>query len=800
MHRRHFFLGDKIAEAYDFSPHNQSVRGRMLPQRDRAAHAMMVKEQYEAVVNKTIARLDARAKQNLPTADGIYVDLKMNKDYVPDTLGKQDGPTGATIMKVANNGEENEVDVTVYVKKDKKDWLKNKAEDYSNKNTKSGRPCNEKVITPINSITATNIQSLYVSAVEFDAIPEVGMHKYELWLSHSKDNSTQNIKYVLTQLGINQVANPLEFDGVDVWLIEATKSQLCSLPQSLGYIEGIRPYQEPSILTIGKPESREWNELIKTEISYCDGAENVIVGLLDSGVNNEHILLKPVLPDDRMDVAIGVQEATDKSDHGTGMAGLVLLGDFTDILYQRGKSVDVHHALASVKIYEEGYETPSDFYGAVIEEAIGKASGMRASIQCMAITDNSSYDGIATSSSAALDESIYHQGLCDRLVLISVGNIETTDVDHNAYLESCKAHAIKSPAQAWNALTVGAYTEKSIVNDNNFIPLAAPGGVSPYSCSSYQWNEKRNKPEIVMEGGNVAYNDLYKETTLGNLSLVTSSNDLQEPLEQFYATSAATGLAARLAARIKVENQQLSMLSIRGLLVHSALWTEEMKRITNIEERLSLCGYGVPDEDMAIYSNEKCATYIFENRLTPYMQGDSGNVYGKMHYYDLPWPKSLLEEMGNEDVKIRITLSYYVKPSPGYAGRTNKYRYPSATLHFDLKTATETSEEFLHRRNKKEGEKTTPNKTDRWAIKQQKRERGTVQSDWIECTATDLAEMDKIVVYPGPGWWKERKLDNVDNVIPYSLIVSIETNETDIYNAVETAISNRVGIQIAQEI
>ena len=60
--------------------------------------------------------------------------------------------------------------------------------------------------------------------------------------------------------------------------------------------------------------------------------------------------------------------------------------------------------------------------------------------------------------------------------------------------------------------------------------------------------------------------------------------------------------------------------------------------------------------------------------------------------------------------------------------------------------------------------------------------------------------MDKIVVFPGQGWWKERKLDNVDNSVPYSLIVSIETKETDIYNAVEIAISNRIGVPIAQEV
>lgn len=759
----------------------------------------MVKEQYVAVVNQIVTHLEEREKQGQPVANGIYVDLKMDKSFIPDSLGKQDSPKGATIMKVTDNGEENDVDVTVYVKKDKKDWLKNKVDDYSSKNTAKGKPCNERLIAPINGVEATDIRTLYVSAEEFDTIPEEGSYIYELWMSHSKENSQERIENTLHQLGIEKMAEPLLFDGVDVWLIKSTKQQLCTLPLSLGYIEGIRPYHKPSILTSNNTEKREWSELIKGEITYDQDAD-VIVGILDSGVNNAHELLKPALPDERMDVAIGVLEATDKTDHGTGMAGLALLGDLTNIAYQRETPVAVHHALSSVKIYEDGYDTPKEFYGAVIEEAIGKASDMGASIQCMAITDESAYNGIATSSSAALDESIYHQGQCDRLVLVSAGNIQTPDVDHNNYIESCKANAVQSPAQAWNALTVGAYTEKTLVGDGSFKPLAAPGGVSPYSCSSYPWHEKRNKPEIVMEGGNVAYHDLLRETSHSDLSLVTTSNEQEEPLEPFNATSAATGLAARLAAQIKVENPQLSMLSIRGLMVHSARWTDEMMRINNVEERMTLCGYGVPDENAAVYSNEKCATYIFENQLEPYTQGDSGNIYGKMHYYDLPWPKELLEDMGDEYVRIRITLSYYVKPSPGYAGRTSKYRYPSATLHFDLKTATETEEEFLCRRNRQEGEKTTQNDATRWNVKQQKRERGTVQSDWIECTAADLAEMDKIVVFPGQGWWKERKLDNVDNSVPYSLIVSIETKETDIYNAVETAISNRIGVPIAQEV
>lgn len=149
------------------------------------------------------------------------------------------------------------------------------------------------MIAPINGVEATDIRTLYVSAEEFDTIPEEGSYIYELWMSHSKENSQERIENTLHQLGIG-------------------------------------PYHKPSILTSNNTEKREWSELIKGEITYDQDAD-VIVGILDSGVNNAHELLKPALPDERMDVAIGVLEATDKTDHGTGMAGLALLGDLAEM-------------------------------------------------------------------------------------------------------------------------------------------------------------------------------------------------------------------------------------------------------------------------------------------------------------------------------------------------------------------------------------------------------------------------------------------------------------------------------------
>lgn len=184
-------------------------------------------------------------------------------------------------------------------------------------------------------------------------------------------------------------------------------------------------------------KNREWSSLLASTVPLAIDNNSVQVGLLDSGVNNSHELLRAALPDNRISNAINVQDCIDHTFHGIDMAGLILYGDLTDVAYQRRDIDPISHILSSVKIIKNGYQTDADFYGTVIEDAINQATGFGANIHCMAVTDENSYDGTATSSSSALDMSIYNNGNCDRLVMVSAGNIESLEVDSKDYLESC---------------------------------------------------------------------------------------------------------------------------------------------------------------------------------------------------------------------------------------------------------------------------------------------------------------------------------------------------------------------------
>lgn len=797
MHKDHFFLNNQFAVKHDFTPRTSGGSKKTKIERDRSGHASFLNRQYVQAIEFSFAELNSWQAQERPVADGVYLNLNIEGKAIPKSL---DSKNGVQVINVLSRNEEDNVDVTVYVKEKNKTWFSKKLEDYATKDTEYDKPANAALVEPINDVSPASIHSLYIPEGEFDKLHEEENLLFELWVNKREEYELGKVFGVLEALDIGcQKENCLHFESVDVFLIKATKSQLQELPLSLGYIESIRMYHQPSLLTFNREANREWSALLKESVNFVHDDNSVSVGILDTGVNNEHQLLSSSLPNERMACAIGGLDNIDHSHHGTDMAGLVLCGDLSSLVYLRGALEDVHHKLCSVKIYEDNHQTDSMFYGAVIEDAIIKAQEMGASIDCMAITDAITYDSKPTSSSAALDESIYDDGKCDRLVVVSAGNIETADIDETNYIESCKANAIKSPAQAWNAITVGAFTNKTIVGDRryNYTALAAPGAVSPLSRSSWRWQNGINKPDIVMEGGNVGYSNVMGSSTVTDLSLITTNQDLDEPLESFQATSASTALAARLAAKIKTANPALSLLSVRALMVHSAKWTKEMDSLEK-SDRMSLCGYGVPNEEVASFSSEKCATYIFENVLIPFKQnGSEAPSYNEMHVYDLPWPNKLLESMHDEKVTMRVTLSYYVKPAPGTAGKQNKYRYPSASLHFDVKTSTETTAEFLRRRNKlEEGDVTSSNDSKRWTVGQMRRENSTVQSNWFTCTAQELSECGQIVVFPGSGWWKERKLSNVDNEIKYSLVVSIKTDKTEIYQAVETAIKAKVGIQV----
>ena len=86
-------------------------------------------------------------------------------------------------------------------------------------------------------------------------------------------------------------------------------------------------------------------------------------------------------------------------------------------------------------------------------------------------------------------------------------------------------------------------------------------------------------------------------------------------------------------------------------------------------------------------------------------------------------------------------MSYYIEPSPGFKSKYNKYNYASSALTFDVKMTNETREQFISRNNKEEQvTDKSDNDSCRWHIGIKRRVVGTVQSDWIECSAFECPD------------------------------------------------------------
>ena len=439
----------------------------------------------------------------------------------------------------------------------------------------------------------------------------------------------------------------------------------------------------------------------------------------------------------------------------------------------------------------------------------------------MAVTTPDDRDrGRPSAWSAAVDAlaaDVEGAGEHPRLLVLSAGNIQDPNAWDN-YPDSNDTDGVHDPAQAWNALTVGASTELVRITEpdtDEYTPIAPRGGMSPFSTTSLTWEKYWPlKPDVVLEGGNAA-KDLHWAVRMDSLSLLTTNH---RPAERVFtttnATSAAMALAARLAARIMVVYPRLWPETVRALIAHSAEWTEAMRRASlpttgaatkaDYLRLVQRCGFGVPDLDRALWSVDNSLTMVIEERLHPFQrEGSRSPTLRDMHLYNLPWPRVELEGLGDTQVEMRVTLSYFIEPNPSRRGVRSRYRYESHGLRFDVKRPLESVDEFRGRinvaaRDEEEGTHRAHGIDPEWLIGKQTRHRGSLHADIWRGSAADLASRGSLAVYPAVGWWKTRQaLERYDQTARYALVVSIKAPEVDV--DLRTEVANRIGVPVEME-
>lgn len=379
--------------------------------------------------------------------------------------------------------------------------------------------------------------------------------------------------------------------------------------------------------------------------------------------------------------------------------------------------------------------------------------------------------------------------------------------------------SIEDPAQAWNALTVGAVTHKTIIEGDGmdaYHPVAPAGALSPHSATSEGWHrEAPFKPDVVFEGGN-AGDDGVIVSPLDSLSLLTTYYQPNRTFSTTWATSAATALASRFAAQLMARYPSYWPETVRALLVHNADWTDALLQQfggnggkDDVERLLRHCGWGEPDFAHALNSGSDSLTLIRQGRLQPFQRkerkkGEDGKTRGgnvtarDMHLHALPWPKAALQDLGNLDVELRVSLSYFIEPSPGERARSSRFSYASHGLRFEMQRPLETARQFQQRINRlardEEAEfENVGGADDRWGLGLRRRFRGSLHHDRWLGPAVELAAREHIAVYPKGGWWKTRETqERFNRDARYALVVSIRAPgievDVDLYTAVEQAL------------
>ena len=785
------------------------------PPRDRTVHAQQLRQDLQDVE----AAAAALHSHQLEGSYSVAVEFRSDPDFELMLDSLENRPKG---IEIASVRKENGTSVaTVHVPPGEISFFLRRIDKYASLEAPSGKPKHANLVNSISSMKLAVVRSFWTD--EPTLYPQDGQAIWwEVWLRCPRGTAGAPIIAAFRQESAQAIqldSRVVRFEERAVLLAWCAPQDWANLPNLMDSLAEFRKAKEPAgpYVSMTPADQAAFVQDLLSRVTPPPG-EAPAVCVLDTGVDWGHPLLTA-----GMDQAAALTVdpnwlPNDHDGHGTEVAGLCLYGCLTKLLPST-TPVALAHCLESVKILPpRGVNDPKN-YGAITQEAVARAETAfpnRNRSVCLAVTADDRDQGYPTLWSAAIDQ--YCSGELDdkrRLMFVCAGNVRNLmEADSGyQYPNTNRAEGIQDPAQSWNAITVGGYTDRVNIRDadrQGSNPIAPKGRLCPTSRTSMLWDHKWPiKPDIVMEGGNWAIDGLGRIDAEDDLSLLTTAMPTSgRLLTTFGDTSAATALAARMGAIIQSSYPGFWAETVRGLMVHSAEWTPEMldefPRASR-EDRLRCYGWGVPQLEKAIWSAENVVTLIYEGQLQPYDKTGGGVKTKDMHIHALPWPADVLQQFPSETVRMHVTLSYFIEPSPGRQGWTRKHRYASHGLRFDVRRPTESLDEFRNRlsrevqtQDQENGQAEEPGPAPQsdnqpWELGRNLRVRGSIHSDWWEGSASALVECGHIGVFPVTGWWRERHhLGRWNRAARYSLIVTLETPRTDI--DLYAAIATQVGI------
>lgn len=816
-----------------------------VPALDAHAHSQSLIQQLDMIALQVGARSE-NERDGLATREIVAVRPKPNAQLAADQL--DDSRADARLVGVvAETGT-----VLLDVANADLGYLRDKLEAFANdakviaKTTKEGTAkldehgvqevarAAEKAVAPIGSIGLAQLEDVGLGKRHIEAVPadravwfEIGCRGGYHYPAQDTVQSRTQIMRQLHLLGAGQRLH--EFVGAEqvYFFVRVTRAQLASLQALTDCIYDVDFAPQP-LRDLRLFEDVETKDIAGFRLTRPpEDAPSVVI--LDTGISTGHPLLKSAILT-ATTACPEISSPEDTNGHGTNMAGLALYRDLGAAI-ERGSADATHWLQSSRLLVEPGMGLSSaehyEKWPILTEQAVHTAEAADERVRnrafVLAVTrtmQEPPLDGLApTLWSQALDQIAFNRGH-GRLMIVAAGNAR-----YEQWLALAEQHPrlqlsekIHQPAQAVNALTVGAFTTRvELPNETAYrgasVVAQKPGGISPYTSAGLAGREWSVKPDVVIEGGNLALSGTLPDAGVTTLCALTTSirHTRGTPIALMSMTSESAARAGRLAARIWTLEPRLRPETVRGLIVHSASWTTTMMEdFPAKNDRLLACGYGVPNEGLASGCAQGIATIVVEDSMPNAVVEEvpkkkppkhattkvtEPRVRRKVKFYRLPVPESLLTD-DDPEVELRVTLSYFTEPN-----KFGRRSYHGLDLKWDMQGPLESEESFIKRVNilqreqDDDGKRVKPVQTGSfpWDIGVQARSRGTVQSDRWRGKMSALVGDKLVAILPVLGWWEHRKALKTRH-LNFSLIVSVFG--PGVYAAIKPRVESTVLVEV----
>ncbi|POR55295.1 S8 family peptidase [Bosea psychrotolerans] len=819
--------------AYTFPSRNQErkpLRG------DYAAHAAHLLDQLATALGDVPLPADdpRLAVQGLKSGTIVEIttlppaeDSRTKAVKVPTAL---EFPTQDVVVLRSERNDDRTESALLFVPDDARAFLQGRISEYGRDPGNQRRPDVER-FEVVEEVRAIDTGSLFTGAVDL-AAPDIVW--WELWvrqpvaLADRLVNAARNVN-------IDVHDDRLIFPDTTVLFLHGTAATVALFATRVpGAITEIRratgtiePFLDRGETGLGQ---HDWVAELSQRVS-APANDAPVVCTLDTGVAAAHPLIAPGLRGAwAYDAAWGADDHQPNGGHGTPLAGLVLYGDFEPLMND-SRPVTLTHGAESMKLLPPHGFPPSKppSYGVVTQGAVSaveieRPDALRSFCIATSATDfppsrPSTWSGaldqiIAGAMPGEVDDKVAASERPKRLMVVATGN-----VSGGMAVDVLPSQPLEDPSQSWNALTIGGFTRKEQPPaPPPVLQAAVPANHrSPFSRGSQSLPDDLTpiKPEVLFEAGNMMSDATGFCGWDASVSLLSAGSDVVgEPLVPFWATSAAAGMAGNFVGRLQAARPDLWPETHRALIVDSARWPEPIRKkfigtgahwktgkaATKAKKQAMLreFGYGVPDIGRAVLSARNDATLVAQAELQPFAIGADGRtgVFNEMHFYDLPWPKTALEQLENEIVTMKVTLSYFIEPNLTGKAATRPDTYRSFGLRFDMKKRAETSARFRSRISASQAKDGTEadGETSCWLLGPKAIQAGSLHCDLWRGRAIDLAGHDAIAVYPVGGWWKSHVgQKRVADKARYALVISISApgQQVDLYSEITTLVDTK---------